>query len=130
MSKQIKEDLNIRTDGTDINSIFRLKSKPGMKSPPPIVISFVSMYKRNEISKCKSKFKRKQHTKNGASHSAVYYNERQSKVNAEISYTARSMVRDNKIISTWVFKGETYIKKSITSTPVRITNLDKLHEFD
>lgn len=129
VSNQILNDLNIHIERNEINHIIRLKSKPGFKTPPPILISFVSTSKRNDILHT-SKFKRKQHLKNPPFQNTVYYNERQSKSNAEISYTARTMVRDNKIASTWIFKGETYIKKTSTSNPVRITKLDKLREFD
>lgn len=121
----INKDLNISLNHKDINFLYKIKSKSGYKAPVPVLVNFVSMIKRNEVLQV-ARFSRKQRLKSGSTDSIIYYNERLTKINSEIFYHARSLLRSKLIASAWTFKGEIYIRKTSSSNPAKILCLKDL----
>lgn len=127
--EQIKLDLNVNLERTDLNYAFRLKPKTGNKLRSSIIISLSSTNKRKEIiQSAKNKNKRKDKSETTKNH--IFYNKRQTKENATISYKARVLVRQKQIFTTWVFKGETYIKEDISANPKKIITQDDLKKYE
>lgn len=124
----IKEDLNIHLEANDINYAYRLKAKAGETIHAPILVNFVTINKRNEILQ-QARTKRKQRIKSGLAQTKIYYNERLTKENSEIAFKARSLVRQKKILSTWTFKGEPYIKRTPEANPEKITSVADINNL-
>lgn len=126
---QIKLDLNIVLERNDLNYAFIVKSKSGITTRSPIIISLTSMNKRKEILQSARNKSRRQ-DKSELPKNQIFYNERQTKDNAMISFKARFLVRRKKILSTWVFRGETYIKENVAANPMKITTLSELKKYE
>lgn len=87
------------------------------------MVGFTSIKLRNEILQ-KVKMTRKDKLKIDKQFSRIFYNERLTKTNQEISYNAHQLVKENKIKATWTYKGEISIKTEEKSSPLRISTLD------
>lgn len=121
----LKSDLNLHYSSKDINYAFYMKKKEVNKSySSPILVSFSTTGIKQEILQ-RVRLVRKQSLKSNT-YSRIYYNERLTKSNQEILFQARSLLKDRKIISTWTFKGDVYIKKELTSLPMKIISLNQL----
>lgn len=121
----IKSDLNIQLLPNDINYTYVFKNKHESSVVPPILVNFSSVKTKNDLLQ-KVRQVRKLHTKNKNNSSPVYYNERLTKRNQQIFYQTRNMAKNKQILSTWIFKGEIYIKKDQTSAPQKIDSATRL----
>lgn len=125
----LKQEMNIHLTHSDINYAYRTKKISDPNLPTPILVNFVSAQKRNELL-LKIKTQRKLSNKSAGSNAPVYFNERLTKLNSEIAYKARLLQRNKKITSTWIFRGESYLRKEHSSKPVRILKLSDLAPYE
>lgn len=95
---------------------------------PPTVFVFTCQHIRNDLL-AKVELVRKQKLKSGTLHPRIFYNKRLSKSAQEIFYQTRLLVKKEAILSTWIFKGEVYIKKENTASPCRILSINDLKEY-
>lgn len=123
-------ELDIQLERRDINFAYRTRKKSvDPNFPSPILVNFISVQKRNEVL-LKVKQLRKDPKYRSESKPVVFFNERLTKLNSEISYKARQLQKNKKIASTWIFRGETYIRKDQSSKPQRILNLADLNYYN
>lgn len=120
----IKKDLEIDIEKKDINFVYRISKNVGSSVSSPLMIGFNSFTKKNEIMR-----KVKMQEKKAGAFRSVFYNDRLTKMNAQISFLARSLQRTKKIASTWIFRGEVYIRKEIGSNPIKICDTKALDIF-
>jgi len=116
----------VEVDQRDLNAFHRLpSSNTGSK---PIVVSFVSRWKKEEIlENIRSKKLRLTTTDagiTGASTTSVYINEHLTKYNENLTKHARDLRKAKKILYTWVRNGKVYIKENEGSKSQRISCLD------
>lgn len=126
-------DLNLQLTSKDFNYMFIMKNKVSPQSSsqihlPPVVVGFSSQHLRNDLL-AKVKHIRKQKLRSDNTSPRIYYNERLSKSVQEIFYQSRLLVKEKRLLSTWAFKGEIYIKKENTSSPRRILSVNDLKEY-
>lgn len=127
--RNIHQDLKIKLDHKDINFAYRTRKPDKPNQHPPILVSFTSALKRNEILQT-VRIIRKQQLKPPYPQQKIYYNERLNKINSELAYIARDLQRKKKILSTWIFRGEVYIRKEQASKPQRILNQSELTKYE
>lgn len=111
----LKFDLDINISPHEINYVYRMYNKSkGEQKTSSIVVNFLSNTKKYEIL-------HKAYTlRKNFSASKIFYNERLTRKNADLFYKTRSLQSINKIHTTWIYKGEVYIRKDPTSKPVKI----------
>lgn len=114
----MKNDLNIDITLNDINYAYMIRKKKNkFKSLPPIAVGFTVVKIRTEILQ-KVKLIRKDKLKTDKDFTRIYYNERFTKTIQELAFSARQLVKKEKIKSTWTFKAEIYIKSGESSSPI------------
>lgn len=121
----LRNDMDILISPSDINYAYKMKKKKDDQSSTSILINFISTSKKYEIIR-KAKLLRK----NENPHPNIFYNERLSKKNSELSFRARNLQRVKKIQATWIYKGEIYIRKDSFSKPIKITKLKDLETYE
>lgn len=123
--EHLKNDMRIPISTSDINYAYSMKRKKDEQASSSILVNFTSISKKYEIIR-KAKLLRKSENPHP---NIIFYNERLSRKNSELSYKARSLLRIKKIQATWTYRSEIYILKDSFSKPTKITTLNDLEAY-
>lgn len=123
--EHIRNNLQIPIDTRDINYVYPVKKKSSNDRTSQILVSFSSTSKKYEVMK-----KAKLLSKQDNTYPKIFYNERLTKKNAEISFKARMLQRTKRILSTWIYKGEVYIRKGALDKPIKIVTINDLTAYE
>jgi len=112
-------ELNIKLQPQDIVTAFRMRAGKSDKSRP-VLVKFSSAHVHESIMVAKKKLR--------SSTNQIYINEHLTKRTGELFALARNQVKQNKIHSSWTFKGQVFIKQSpdASAKPILIKSKDDL----
>ena len=97
-------------------SIAMTESKSGKKTA---IVKFMAIWKRKEIYRARAKLQG----------TGVYLSEHLDKVQQDIFYKCRCLVRDQKLYRAWSFDLDIYVKRSVEDKPILISKDDDLTQF-
>jgi hypothetical protein len=117
--KFCRDHLKVAVEPKDISVAYRLKAKKvgGIR---PLVVRFSSKKIRDDVYKARRELR--------DSGLSVFMSEHLTKLNSELFYKARLLLKDKKIASTWTQGGHVHIKltKELSEKPKLIHNHDDL----
>lgn len=108
----LNSSLGVVVQPQDISIAHRLKSGPKDRVRP-IIVKFKNQQVRNSV------YRAKKQLKNTGSANRIYISEHLTKSASDLFFTARRMVKDKRIASTWTQNGQVFVKVSSTDPTAR-----------
>lgn len=122
----LKNDLEMQISPSDINYVYKLnKNKKEDQTRSSIMVNFNSYAKKYEVIHRARLLRKKANCL-----PSIFYNERLTKKISELYFKTRTLQRMKKIHSTWIFKGEIYVRKDSISKPSKVTQTKDLTIFE